>query len=672
MAVTEMKKLTLLAPKGEADKLVAHLMWTGSVEITEPEGDSLPMASAFSEDLSRAISEKSRVEEALKLLKPYAKSYGGMFAKPDRYPAKVYENAREELDRRLPLTDEVKQATEALQKAQNDLLIIKDKIAALRPWMGYDLPLATAGSQRTKIMMGTLPLSTIVDDVENELMKASDRCHWEWVNMDRSSRYLWLLADENDADALQNALLPMGYLPLNLSVYGMVTAPEAAERLKVEFEAAEARRDDAENALKSLGEQAKELRLAFDLADALLTKAEAKQKFLCSKSAVLLSGWIPAGQAPAMEARLAELASSGELFCAWEFADPEDGDDVPVLLQNGKISSSFEPVVAMYSLPAYKTFDPTQIMSIFYFIIFGLMFGDALYGLILVLAGLVLPRHMNLSAGTKKMFNMFGICGFSSMISGILFGSYCGNMLVSVFGLNVRPILFDIVGIDALPGMIAPVNRLVESLSAAMVFLFIAVAIGLVHIFVGMGIKFYILCKEGKPFEAIVDVGSWYLIFAGIGVALLAGTIPGAIVIGIGVFLIVFFHAKDTKNPIMRFLKGLLGLYDIVNFLSDLMSYSRIMALGLSSAIIAMVVNMLATMVGSSVIGMIFMPIVLIVGHVINIALNLLGTFVHTSRLQYIEFFGKFYVDGGRQFKPLAMHPAYTGLVADEINKETH
>ncbi len=669
MAVTEMKKLTLLAPKSEADQLVSRIMWTGTVEVTEPTGDELPMASAFAEEVSRGIAEKSRVDEALRLLKPYAPSYGGMFAKPDRYPARIFENAREELDTRLPLTDEVKEAVKSLQQVENDLLAVKDQMSALRPWIGYDLPLSTTGSQRTRIMMGSLPVSVNVDEMESALLSITPRCHVEWVNMDRNSRYVWMLSDEKDADSLQSALLPMGYLPLNFTAYGGVTVVEALERLTAEYDAIQNRCVEAKQTLQSLGEQAKELRLAADLAEALLTKAEAKQKLLCTSSAVLLSGWIPAGQAPAMEDQLADWASSGKLVCAWEFSDPEEGEEVPVLLQNGKISENFEPVVAMYSLPAYKTFDPTQIMSIFYFIIFGLMFGDAIYGLVLVLAGLLLPKYMNLSVGTKKMFRMFGICGFSSMLSGILFGSYCGNMLVSVFGWPVRPILFDIVGIDALPGMIPALNKLVESLNSSMTFLVLALLIGVIHLFVAMGVRFYILCKEGKPFDAVVEIGSWYFIFAGIALALLVHMIVGIITAGIGVVLIIFFHAKDTKNPIMRFLKGLLGLYNVVNFMSDLLSYSRIMALGLSSAIIAMVVNMLASMVGSNPIGLFFMPLVLIFGHVINIALNLLGTFVHTSRLQYIEFFGKFYVDGGRQFKPLAVHPAYTGIAMDETNK---
>ncbi|MBQ7325081.1 MAG: V-type ATP synthase subunit I [Clostridia bacterium] len=669
MAVTEMKKLTLLALKSDTDALMSELMWTGSVEISPPEESMLPTAAGFTADYDRALRRKSKADEALRLLKPYAKSGGGMFAKPDRYPVSVYQNAEAELAARLPMADEVTEAVSALQSAQTELGAIRDKVSTLRPWLGYDLPLAETGSRRSRILMGSLPLSVAPEQAESALTAVSDRYHTEWVHADRSARYLWMLCEVDDAEQMQSALLPLGFLPLNFSDYGMVSATDAVKDLQNLHSQASAKLETAQKRLADLGERAKELRLAADLADLLLEREEAKQKLLCTKSAVLLTGWIPAAATPVVEEKLQARCESGKGVCAWEFSDPEEGDDIPILLQNGKISENFEPVVAMYSLPAYKTFDPTQIMSIFYFIIFGLMFGDAVYGLVLILAGWLLPKYLNLSVGTKKMIRMFGICGISSMISGILFGSYCGNMLVTIFGWQVRPILFDIVGIDALPGMIPALNNVVESLNSSMTFLVMALIIGVVHLVVAMGVRFYILCKEGKPFDAIVEIGSWYLIFAGIAIALLVHTIAGVVVAGIGVVLIVFFHAKDTKNPILRFLKGLLGLYDIVNFMSDLLSYSRIMALGLSSAIIAMVVNMLASMVGSSTIGLIFMPLVLIFGHVINIALNLLGTFVHTSRLQYIEFFGKFYVDGGRQFKPLAVHPAYTGIAMDEINQ---
>ncbi len=668
MAVTEMKKLTLLALKSDADDLLTELMWTGSVEITPPDESHLPVTADYAADYHYAVQRKAKVEDALRLLKPYAKSYGGMFAKPDRYPASVFRNAEQELESLLPMTDEVVCATADLRTAQEEVNLLKDKVAALRPWMGYDLPLAVSGSKRTKILMGSLPASVTPEQVCALLDAISDRYEAEWIGTDATARYLWLLCETEVSERMQGAMLPLGFLPLNFSEYGMQTALQAAKDLQTRYVQAVARAEEAELRLKALGEEAAKLRLAFDLADQLLDRAQAKQKLLCTKRAVILTGWIPASAVPFMEEKLQKRTEENNRPFAWEFTDPAEGEEVPVLLQNGTVSSNFEPVVEMYSLPAYKTFDPTQIMSVFYFIIFGLMFGDAIYGLVLILGGLLLPKVLNLSQNTVKMFRMFGICGFASLISGILFGSYCGNMLVSVFGLNIRPVFFDIVGIDAAPGMIPALNRLTDSITSSMTFLLFAVLIGLLHLFVGMGIRFYILCKEGKPFDAVVEVGSWYLIFAGLAVAILLAPIPGIVMISLGVLLIVFFHARDTKNPIMRFLKGLLGLYDLVNYMSDLMSYSRIMALGLSSAIIAMVINLLATMVSGSAIGVLFMPIILIGGHLINIALNLLGTFVHTSRLQYIEFFGKFYVDGGRKFKPLAMHPAYTRIVTEEIN----
>lgn len=665
MAVTEMKKLSLLLPKKDVNKMLKKLMWTGSVEVTDIEGEDLPTVVAeYAAELADYTRKRATIEEAMRQLKGYAQSGGGMFFKPHRYSPSVYEDAEAGLEIGLSVARDVFEANEQLASAQVKSVQTKAKIAALKPWRIYDLPLNVQGSERTSLLLGTLPIKVEPERVLEALNSVGDRYTVEWMDADENVRYLWMMVDSDLAEEMRMQLLPMGFNPQQFSEYGDITASEAISKLTVQYQEECQSISSAKQKLSDLGEQIEVLRLSFDLSSNLIERAEAKQKLVCTESIAMLSGWVPVNAQPIVEEELSKFV------CAWQFEDPEEGEDAPILLQNGKISSAFEPVVAMYSLPAYKTFDPTQIMSIFYFIIFGLMFGDAVYGLLLILVGLVLPKYLNLSINTKKMFNMFGICGFSSLISGILFGSYCGNMLVSVFGLNVRPVFFDIVGIDALPGMINPLNKLVDNLSAAMVFLIFAVVIGVAHLFVGMGVKFYILCKEGKPFDAIVEVGSWYLIFVGIALALTLGTIPGVVVSGIGVLLIVFFHAKDTKNPVMRFLKGLLGLYDIVNYLSDLMSYSRIMALGLSSAIIAMVVNMLATMVGGSVIGMIFMPVVLIVGHILNIALNLLGTFVHTSRLQYIEFFGKFYVDGGRQFKPLAVHPAYTGVVMDEINKE--
>ena len=191
-----------------------------------------------------------------------------------------------------------------------------------------------------------------------------------------------------------------------------------------------------------------------------------------------------------------------------------------------------------------------------------------------------------------------------------------------------------------------------------MTFLVVSIAIGAVHLFAGLAVQFYVLWKSGDKVSAVCDAGSWMLIFLGAGIAFLQLYV-GLAVVGIGVLMLICTQGRHEKNPIMKVLKGFMGLYGIVNYVSDLLSYSRILSLGLASAVIASVFNIIGTMAGPSVIGVLLLIVVGTVGHAMNLAINLLGSFVHTSRLQYIEFFGKFYEDGGRPFVPLTPRSKY-------------
>jgi V/A-type H+-transporting ATPase subunit I len=197
-----------------------------------------------------------------------------------------------------------------------------------------------------------------------------------------------------------------------------------------------------------------------------------------------------------------------------------------------------------------------------------------------------------------------------------------------------------------------------------MTFLVISLAMGALHLLAGMAIKFVVMCKQGDVFAAIFDIGSWWLVFGGIGLLFLNSTV-GLVTLGIGVLMIVATAGRSSKNPIVRFLKGLLGLYSIVNYASDLLSYSRILALGLTAGVIAQVINVIATMGGPTPGGFILLVIMMLVGHALNIAINVLGSFVHTSRLQYLEFFGKFYEDGGTAFEPALPSDQYSTVELD-------
>jgi V/A-type H+-transporting ATPase subunit I len=195
-------------------------------------------------------------------------------------------------------------------------------------------------------------------------------------------------------------------------------------------------------------------------------------------------------------------------------------------------------------------------------------------------------------------------------------------------------------------------------------FLIISLGMGLIHIVGGMAVKFYILCREGKVWSAIFDVGSYWILFAGIGVVFLYQTVGLGLIIA-GVALIVLTQGRAKKNIFAKFIFGLKGLYDLISYASDLLSYSRILALGLAAGVMAQVFNLLATLGGPTVPGFILLIFVMLIGHGLNLAINVLGSFVHTCRLQYLEFFSRFYEDGGSPFKPALTSDKFSTVEKD-------
>ncbi len=636
MAVSEMRKLSLILPKKQQDKLIRDLMKAGCVEIAPIDQDisdeKLTCPGNVSDQLNEATKEYALLCEAQSVLKPYRPAPKRLFPKKKRCTFSDYEN-EPIYEKMLALAQETKNLKQSGTKSTQDVLNEKARIDALLPWKNCSLPLDFEGTQTVSAALGTFPKTADIPKLCDTIGETYPCTEISLLNEDESYKYVCVFAKNDVYDEVERLLAKHRFLKADFPK-GTADASLELANANENLAAYQKSADECDAKIKELALEADDLELAIDMASMQIEQCKAKQKLLETDKVVVLSGWVPLASQPVVEELL------GDYVACYEFTEPKEGEDAPILLENPKIASDFEPVISMYSLPAYKTFDPTVVMSVFYFIIFGMMFGDAIYGLILILGGFLLPKLMDADGSTKKMMNMFGICGISCVIFGILFGSYAGNALQGV----IKPIAFDIV-------------------EEPMSFLYLSLGIGGAHLLFAMGVRFWLLCKDGKVFDAIVDVGSWYLIFIGIGLFVLIGKIPGAIVAGVGVLMVILFSARDKKNTIVRFLLGLKGLYDIVNYVSDLLSYSRIMALGMASAIIAMVVNQMADLVKSNGgFGIVFYVLIMVLGHLINIALNLLGTFVHTSRLQYIEFFGKFYVDGGRQFRPLALNPQFTKL----------
>ena len=522
----------------------------------------------------------------------------------------------------FPLSEEYKQAEALFDRVHallqreseiaEEIAARQSEIASYHPFLSYDLPLGFSGTRSCRILLGALP-ATVSSEALHAQTEESAALLYETAR-EAGSCFLVCLCHEDDEDEMWQHLTHLGCQRITFPGLDL-TAEDATAAAQKTIDRLEKERDALYDESVALSEKYALLELLSDYTHTLLNLQRTELQFGNTEKTAVLSAWVPC---PAEKAVTKTLQDAD---CAYEFSDPEPEDDVPVLLQNPAIFRPFEDVLGVYSLPAYGTYDPTRIMSIFYFIIFGLMLADVGYGVMLSGICLLAMAVLRPKGGTLHLLQLFAICGISCILCGVLFGGYFGNAPAAIMK-NA----FHVTAINGIP---------IDDWTPALLF------------------------DPGKWFEAIFDVGSWLIVFAGIAVLLLAGTLPGAIVLGIGLLMIVATNGRHARNPLMKFLGGLLGLYNLVSYVSDVLSYARLLALGLATTGIAQVINMTAGM-ATSPIGILLFPIFFLAGHALNLVINLLGAYVHTSRLQYIEFFNKFFVDGGRGFSPVEVCSKYT------------
>ena len=370
----------------------------------------------------------------------------------------------------------------------------------------------------------------------------------------------------------------------------------------------------------------------------------------------VISGYVPKNLANDLSASLEHNYS-----VAVEVLDAED--DAPILLKNAYVTEPVETVVKTFAMPRKGEIDPTSIMAFFYYVFFGLMLSDAAYGLIMVIGcGLALAKFKNMELGMKKSLRMFMYCGISTTFWGVMFGSYFGDAVAVVsstfFGheVTIPPVWFE------------PVND-------PMRMLMFSFLLGIIHLFTGLGVKLYQCIKAKDYMSALTDCIFWYMLVGGgivylfhvdmfLSMAGLSTKLPtvwanvAAIIAAAGALGIILLSARSGSAG-KRLAKGAYALYGVTSWLSDILSYSRLLALGLATGVIATVFNKMGSMFGGGIIGAIIFILVFAVGHTLNIGVNLLGAYVHTNRLQFVEFFGKFYEGGGREFKPFAANTKY-------------
>lgn len=634
-----MKKLTLILPRGDTDAVMRKLMYLRCVDVSKVSEDASAGLTTYpgEEKVAELTKLLTDIGSAMQSLAKYSMRkkplFAGRvninledFAASGRYDAAL-ETVKKVNDR---ISDRIVRSAGASK--------IHEKITELEPWVSYDLPLNFNGTGCTVFMLGSFPASMTSEKFTFDITWAGGAV--DILRQDEKASYVSVICHKADEESVTRALAKLGFTKTVFRDIEKTPIEMITEYKKVfSDESAAAADDEAE--LKELAGNLTDIEILHDAVTTELNSAKAKLRLASTENCTLLSGWVPVKN----EEKVSSLL--GKYECAYELGDPVEGDNPPILLENNEFAKNFEWVLGMYAYPKYGSYDPTFIMGIFYCIIFGIMFADVGYGLILVAACFGGVKLLKPREGMKRFLLMFGYCGISCIIMGVLFGGYMSDM--------PQQIMANLMGIENPPSF----ALLVDPLANPLGFILVSLAVGAVHLLTGMAIKMYVTWRDGQRLDAVLDTVPWWILFAGLALLFLKPSIGKWVAIA-GVAALVLTQGRKKKNIVMKFLSGLLSLYGLINYLSDLVSYSRIMALGLASAVLGQVMNILGTMMGNSVIGFFFMILVFIVGHGLNIAINVLGSFVHTSRLQYIEFFGKFYDEGGRAFQPVKPADQYT------------
>ena len=656
MAIVKMKKLRLMAVRSRKDALLRELIQHGCVEFSELEGQirDTGLADILRREDTKLMTLKSQqasLSHAIAILDKYVPAKSALLsAKPEVAGSVLLDESG--VSGALKVAAAIESNDDSVRRIAAEESRQRGIIESLQPWLELDMPLNKEGTGRTAIMLGTLSAKLSPEDVKSALAQASEEAELFQVSQDKSCYYVVLLCIREDLAAVQDCLRSFGFTAAAVS--GMNGS--ARECLgKAETELRELADEKAACIAQIEGESVRrdELKLACDRVSTKIALAEAEGMLYGTDSVVLMQGWMPAER----EAQLERVFEKYE--CAWESFEPEEDEypEVPVQLKNNKFTNALNMVTNMYSLPAYGTVDPNPLMAPFFILFYGLMMADIGYGLIMILAAIVALKKIKPKAGTLAFCQLLLYGGISTLIFGALTGGLFGDApyrLVHMFNPESTW--------EGLPYLFSPVRDSNLVLYGAMV-------LGFIHLNAGMIVSFVQKKKAGNLMDGIFEEGPMWVIFFGGAMAVLKLLgldflfVPGLVILGIGVVMLLYGAGRHSKG--FGKVTAAFGLIynTLTGWFGDILSYSRIMALMLAGGVVGQVFNTIAAMPaesnGANFVTVTVFFLIFIIGHVLNFGLNLLGCFVHDLRLQCLEFFGKFYVDGGRPFAPLKVRSKY-------------
>lgn len=615
--IASMKKVSLVCMKEDREKVLSALQHSELIMLTDGDGGR-----AGNDSDSTALLRKA--DTLLKEMSRFTKKKG-MFEELPEVATKDFDTISESSLEEMHRLEEMLKAKDILD---SEISEAEQKRADLSRWVHFkkDVSLLGEGDYVTTLL-GSLPPKNTESLLKIENIGAEE------LHKDEKESIVLIsfMKSEDVVHTLRELQLEEAKLPLKAGIIA-----DEVKRLEAFLEEKKEERTALISEVSDLAKAYKcDVELLFEQYRARSERSEVRLPE--TRETVVIYGWVRADKIE----KFKEAVGSATTLFDVEIRDPEEGEEVPTSLTNKKIVSQFEGITDMFNSPRYGDYDPNAVMAPWYWIIFGMMMGDAGYGLMMAVLIFLAKKIMKPRGGTLKLMNVLLYSSVTTIIFGVLFGSY--------FGEELFPALIGFTALDD------PISMLILTL-----------VVGVLHIFTGMITKMYIDIKNGRFWDAIFDQLSWMLVILGLGMIFIPPLSKvGPIIAIVGAVVILFTAGRSKKGAIGKLVGGLGGLYNITSYFSDILSYSRILALSLATGVVGMVMNLLAGMVQGSVIGFVFSLLIYIVGHVFNLVLGLLSAYVHSCRLQYIEFYGKFYEGGGVLFKPFSIKTNYINIKKD-------
>lgn len=641
MAVEKMKKLTIITFKDVREVVLKEFQKAGNIHFKELELSGLPpeylfLSKTLPVEENNLTEHKTTVENTLKALNPYVPKK----KLTDKRPHITYEECCSYLENREleELHESVRSILERKDSLSQEYTKRKSENAQLEPYSFLDFP-ASELKNFNKVYAVLLSVRGDNQDEIDGLAKEFPEAYLEKLGRIKQEVVYLFVDHAGQSNDVRDYLNQHA-----ITIIDLVYDKTPIELMQLNQERMNAIQEDIKlcnEELQKFGADYDKVLIEKDAINTCLSRNAVVNNFLNSNSIVYMEGWIPEENLETLKDML-ETVIRDKYYMAAEEVDSEDVE-VPVKLKNKGLFAAFESITEMFSLPRYNELDPTSILAVFYLVFFGMMVGDAGYGILLTAACFCILKFVDMDEKRRKSIQLFFYLGIAVIFGGILYGS--------MFGLTFfAPIPVEGGGHKAI----------LDTQSDIVIMLVLSMAVGLIHIFSGLVMK-ALNCYRQKDYVGIIcDSVLWILTLssgillllrgAGImsfGTSKLYGMIFGVCIVGLAAT-----QGRSSKSIGGKIGGGLYGVYGLSGYIGDIVSYTRIVALGLSGAYIAYSFNLLSGLIPGTVGRILFGTIVAVFGQALNFGLSLLGAYVHSCRLQYVEFFGKFYNGGGKAYRP--------------------